>query len=162
MAKLEVAPAEDEDFERLTEISLDAIFDPEQGVPGGEYVSSTWPGHDTPDERREIQSQLLAWKRASPPNSFMKVSDPVHNNEILGVAIWQEYTEPPKELPELEADSFDNPEDKRYAQHLRRENNKVRLRRLAAAKGPVIGMIIELLMSWVQMITVSQYSKSCA
>ncbi|KAI9715637.1 MAG: hypothetical protein M1828_000780 [Chrysothrix sp. TS-e1954] len=139
---LVLEPAVDEDVEKITNLSLDAITDPKQGNPGGDYIRAIWPNNHTAQGRKAAAKRFSQLMKILPPRSFMKVIDTNLNREIVGTAIWLQFPKAPTQMPPLEGDYWDNEEDKRYAQHLNNENSAVRLRRYAAMKGPVITLLI--------------------
>ena len=113
-ATMAIMKCDDSDMLRTFEIISDAF--------GHEhpYIESVFPAHETPAGRASGGERMLAYKRADPNTTFLKLID-TKTGTMLATAKWNVYKGViPPEL-ELDGDFWHSEDEKELAQYMFRE-----------------------------------------
>lgn len=118
--KLSLANLETSDFSAGADIIADAITDPGQGNPGGEWISATWPRLNEPEGRAKTVERLAGVHAALRPGSIIKVVDEDAGGKAVGLAVWNVYDTIPDALPGLDLgdDFWLSADERAYAEHV--------------------------------------------
>ena len=81
------------------------------------YFDYVFPKHDTPGGRKVGGERILAFKKADPNTTFIKVTD-TDTGTIIGVAKWNVYKGVVPDEVEMEGDYWDSEQDKKLAQEM--------------------------------------------
>lgn len=101
-----IRPVVEADMADFTRVGCDAITDPKQGNPGGEYIRACWPRMNTQAGRANAQLRFTKMLQSMPPGSLTKAVDTDADDKLVGIAIWTLHTDPPKGYPPLELGDF--------------------------------------------------------
>lgn len=128
--------ARDEDFEEMTTVAFGAM----KGM--SQFVNAVYPHNETKEGRDKHRQTFLYIKSIDPSQRWLKVTNTA-TNEIIGVANWQVYDkEKPLETPlDGPEGTWDNQDEKEWAQALFDAYMEDRRKVIREATGPVMCMV---------------------
>lgn len=109
-------------IEECNDTDMDRTFEVISSAFGHEhpYIESVFPLHATPQGRKIGGQRMLAYKKADPNTTFLKVVD-ISTDEVVAVAKWNIYDGSIPDEYELDGNFWESKNEKEYAQHMFRE-----------------------------------------
>ncbi|MCJ1347117.1 hypothetical protein MMC31_005338 [Peltigera leucophlebia] len=106
-------------IEECNDTDMDRIFEIFSSAFGHEhpYIESVFPLHATPQGRRLGGQRMLAFKKADPNTTFLKVVE-TSTGDVVALAKWNISDGSIPDEFELDGDFWESENEKEYAQHM--------------------------------------------